>query len=193
MRLLFLIIFLLASASHETSSRKNLVHPKSLILFDFDSDEKTRWQVVNDGVMGGRSKGYVSVRDGVLNFKGKLVTRGGGFTSIRSSVDLDLSPYDGIELRVKGGGRDFEIEVDDGTRWGWGSVSRRSSFNTTTDWTLVRIPFNRLRTTVFGRRVSAPAISLKRIEQIGLYIADGKDGPFELEVDFIKAYSDNSK
>ena len=184
------MIFLLTFASNSSQDNGTLPEADSMTLFDFDAEENATWMVVNDGVMGGRSKGYVSVQEGVLLFNGKLVTRGGGFTSIRSSVDLDLSSFNGIELRVRGGGRNFELEVDDGTRWGWRSVSRRSSFETSKEWTLVRVPFSRLRTTVFGRRVSAPKIDLGSIEQIGLYIADGKDGPFKLEVDFIKAYAD---
>lgn len=191
MKTFVLMIFLLACSSDGAKDFNNSKLSGPLILFDFKADEDARWMVVNDGVMGGRSKGYVSVNEGVLRFEGELVTRGGGFTSIRSSVDLDLSDYSGIELRVRGTGRSFEIEVDDGTRRGWRSVSRRSSFETTGIWKTVRVPFSSLGSTIFGRRVSAPSINLNAIEQIGLYIADGKDGPFDLEVDFIKAYTED--
>ena len=159
-----------------------------LTLFDFERPDEEDWQVVNDGVMGGRSRGYVEIADGTLRFTGTLVTQGGGFTSVRSDRVVDLEGYDGLELRVRGGGRTFEAEVDDGTR-SWGrTVSRRAPFETEADWNWVRVPFRALRTTVFGRPVRAPAIDLASVQRIGLYILDGKDGPFRLEVDEIRAY-----
>jgi NADH dehydrogenase [ubiquinone] 1 alpha subcomplex assembly factor 1 len=159
------------------------------ILFSFDQTDEAQWLVVNDGVMGGGSAGFVAVEEGTLRFNGTLVTRGGGFTSVRARRALDLSGQTGLELRVRGSGRPFEVELDDGTRSGWGSVSRRAPFMTSADWTVVRIPFSALRSSVFGQAVSAPAINLARIQSVGIYILDGQDGPFRLEVDFIRTYT----
>lgn len=160
----------------------------SLVLFDFESASEAAWQVVNDGVMGGRSQGYVAFEDGVLRFTGTLVTRGGGFTSVRARQRVDLQGYAGLELRVRGGGRTFEVEVDDGTRRRWRSVSRRAPFETTATWTWVRVPFEALRSSIFGEPVDAKPVDLSAIRAIGLYILDGQDGPFRLEVDTIRAY-----
>jgi hypothetical protein len=162
--------------------------PSSMVLFDFDGDDVKSWQVVNDGVMGGRSKGFVSIEDGALRFTGTLVTKGGGFTSVRSAMPVDLRIYDGLEIRVRGGGRTFEVEVDDDSRRSRRSVSRRAPFSTSAEWTLVRVPFASLRSSVFGRPVNVPPIDLANVARIGFYIVDGKDGPFRLEVDEIRAY-----
>jgi hypothetical protein len=163
-------------------------YPDPVTLFDFDTADESSWQVVNDGVMGGRSQGFFVIEDGMLRFTGTLVTQGGGFTSVRADRSVDLERYDGLELRIRGGGRTFEIEVDDGTRNRGRTVSRRAPFGTGAEWALVRIPFSSLRTTVFGQPVSAPPIDLKNVKRIGLYILDGQDGPFRLEVDSIRAY-----
>lgn len=157
-------------------------------VFDFSSPDPGRWEVVNDGVMGGRSKGHVDIDDGSLRFTGNLVTRGGGFTSIRTLRAIDLSGYDGLELRLRGNGRTFEVEVNDGYRYGWRTVSRRAPFETSEDWHTVRVPFSSLRGTVFGRRVEVAPVELSQVERIGFYILDGRDGPFELEVRWIRAY-----
>ena len=159
-----------------------------ITLFEFTGTDEAPWTVVNDGVMGGRSAGYVTVADGSLRFTGTLVTQGGGFTSVRARRDVDLSGQTGIELRVRGSGRQFEVEIDDGLRASGRSVSRRAAFPTSTEWTLIRIPFATLRSTIFGQVVKAPPIDLARIRGVGLYMVDGKDGPFRLEVDFIRAY-----
>jgi hypothetical protein len=157
-------------------------------LFAFDRADEADWTVVNDGVMGGRSAGFVTVEDGALRFTGTLVTQGGGFTSLRARRVIDLTGHVGLELRVRGSGRQFEVELDDGVRGYGRSVSRRAPFPSATEWTLVRVPFSALRSTIFGREVNAPPIDLARIRSVGLYMADGQDGPFRLEIDFIRAY-----
>lgn len=157
-------------------------------LFTFDHPEEPEWQVVNDGVMGGRSSGFVAVSDGHLRFSGTLVTQGGGFTSVRAPVTVDLRGAEGLELRVRGNGRPFEVEVGDGTRRFGRTISRRAAFGTTGEWTVVRVPFAALRGTIFGRSVNAPPLDLARIRSVGLYILDGRDGPFWLELDYITAY-----
>jgi len=161
-----------------------------MVLFEFADNETSRWSIVNDGVMGGRSQGYGQIVDGIMRFEGTLVTRGGGFTSVRTGFQTDLSSYDGLELRVRGNGRRFEVEINDAQRYRWRPVSRRDGFETTEDWRTVRVPFSGLRSTVFGRSVSVPAIDLASVRQIGFYILDGIDGPFWLEVDRVQAYRD---
>ncbi len=162
--------------------------PMPISLFEFADTNEASWDVVNDGVMGGRSAGFVAVADGTLRFTGTLVTQGGGFTSVRARRAIDLTGQVGIELRVRGSGRQFEVEVDDGVQGYGRSVSRRAPFPSSAEWTLIRVPFNTLRSSIFGREVNAAPIDLARIRGVGLYMADGKDGPFRLEVDYIRAY-----
>lgn len=157
-------------------------------LFDFEDSAKTSWTIVNDGVMGGRSKGYREISNGVMRFDGTLVTRGGGFTSVRAGRQVDLSGFDGLEMRVRGNGRSFEVEINDGQRYGWRNISRRIPFETSEQWRVVRVPFSGLRSTVFGEPVNAPRIDLEAVEGFGFYILDGIDGAFWLEVDSVRAY-----
>lgn len=159
-----------------------------VILFTFDRADEAEWDVVNDGVMGGRSAGFVAVEQGTLRFTGTLVTQGGGFTSVRARRAVDLTGELGIELRVRGSGRPFEVELDDGVRAYGRTVSRRAPFQTSAEWTVVRVPFSALRSTIFGRAVNAPAIDVARIRGLGLYMADGQDGAFRLEVDYVRSY-----
>ena len=188
MRFVLLPILLLALACSGRPHDDPAASPMTMTLFDFDTPDEAAWQVVNDGVMGGRSQGYVEIEDGTLRCTGTLVTRGGGFTSVRAERAVDLSGYDGLELRVRGGGRTFEVEVDDDTRRRGRSLSRRAPFETTAEWALVRVPFSALRASVFGQPVSAPPLDPANVQRIGLYILDGQDGPFRLEVDTIRAY-----
>ena len=156
-------------------------------LFDF-SDDADGWRVVNDGVMGGDSQGQLAIEDGVMRFSGELVTAGGGFTSVRIERQEDLSDYSGVELRVRGGGRTFEVEVNDATRNRRREVSRRAAFDAGDEWRTVRIPFDSLESTAFGEPVDVGPLDQADVRSFGIFIADGQDGPFELEVDWIRAY-----
>lgn len=163
-----------------------------MTLFSFDDGDVSTWRIQNDGVMGGDSQGFVEGDGGALVFTGTVVTEGGGFTSAIAPVDADLAGYDGLELRVRGGGRTFEVELDDGTSDQGRQVSRRAPFETTDAWQTVRVPFADLETSVFGEPVEAPPFDAAEVEALGLYIIDGQDGPFRLEVDWIRAYQDGA-
>ena len=69
-------------------------------------------------------------------------------------------------------------------------MSRRAAFETSAEWPLVRVPFTALRSTIFGQAVNAPPIDLARIQGVAIYMADGQDGEFRLEVDYIRAVDD---
>jgi NADH dehydrogenase [ubiquinone] 1 alpha subcomplex assembly factor 1 len=158
------------------------------MLFDFEGGAEARWRVESDRVMGGRSTGSAEVAEGALAFAGEVVTEGGGFSSVRAGLQTGLTGYDGIELRVRGGGRTFELDVSDGTKSRGREVTRRGSFPTSGSWETVRVPFDALEESAHGEPVSAGPIDLSAVESIGIYIIDGKDGPFRLEVDWIRAY-----
>jgi len=162
--------------------------PLLMMLFDFEGSDVPRWSVENDGVMGGRSQGFVEIADGTLVFTGDVVTEGGGFTSVRAARQVDLSDYDGIELRVRGGGRTFALDIDDGTRSRGRQVTRRGPVPTTDAWETVRVPFASLQESAHGQRVRVDPLDRSAIQSIGIYISDGQDGPFRLAVDWIRAY-----
>ncbi len=182
------LLLLLGFAKQATPTSLGVTIPMSVTLFEFDRADEAMWDVVNDGVMGGRSAGFVAIAEGTLRFTGTLVTQGGGFTSVRARRDVDLTGELGLELRVRGNGRRFEVELDDGLRTYGRNVSRRASFPTSAEWTVVRVPFSTLRSTIFGQAVNASPIDLARIRGVGLYMVDGQDGAFRLEVDYIRSY-----
>ncbi|WP_245850220.1 CIA30 family protein [Longimonas halophila] len=159
-----------------------------MMLFNFEHVNAAAWSVENDGVMGGRSQGVVEVDGGTLVFTGEVVTEGGGFSSVRAEREVDLSDYDGIELRVRGGGRTFELDVDDGTRSRGREVNRRGPVPTSGSWATVRVPFDSLETSAHGEPVRVDPLDRSAVTSIGVYIIDGQDGPFRLEVDWIRAY-----
>lgn len=149
------------------------------------------WFVVDDGVMGGRSKGTADIADSVLRFSGTLVTDDGGFTSVRCRVDGDqMAGTSRLSMRVRADERIYGVTLKDDTRVGQRSVSHRARLDTTgpvdaDGWMVTTLRYTELEPTVFGRSVDAPSFRASAARQIGIIIADDTDGDFSLEVDWI--------
>jgi NADH dehydrogenase [ubiquinone] 1 alpha subcomplex assembly factor 1 len=52
-------------------------------------------------------------------------------------------------------------------------------------WIEVRVPLDSLMPTVRGTRLDGPPFDSARVSEIGLLIADKREGPFALDVDWI--------
>ena len=150
---------------------------------------ETDWRAVNDGVMGGRSSGGPSFDDGRMVFEGVINTNGGGFSSVRAPVQRGaLSAANGFKFRVKSDGRAYKLTMRTDARKGWREVSFQAGIPKTPigEWAEVMVPFDALEASVFGRQVRA-IFDRDTVQTIGIILADGIDGPFRLEVEWIKA------
>ncbi len=172
-------------------------HPdRDALLTDFGPDSADLgWYVVNDNVMGGRSEGGFRRTSEGLSFSGRTNTRGGGFSSIRTeNLRLDLSKHDGIRLRVKGDGRRYTWRLTTTARWRGREVAYWADFETLDgQWHTVDIPFSSFVPRFRGYRLDGPELDTSRIRGMGLMIYDKLDGPFELEVANVRAYSTDTR
>ena len=148
------------------------------------------WYVVNDNVMGGRSEGGFRIGDGELRFAGSTNTDGGGFSSIRTKpLDLDLSRYAGIRLRVQGDGRRYTWRLATNARWRGGEIGYRADFDTRDgQWQTVDVPFSSFVPRFRGTRLDGPELDPAGIRGMGLMIYDGEDGHFELRLASVHAF-----
>ena len=164
---------------------------KSVTLFDFSgAADEPGWTAVNDGVMGGVSRGGAKLVDGSLHFRGILsLENNGGFSSIRSGgPSRDLSAAKAIVLRVKGDGRTYRLQLATNAQFRRSRISYQAEFPTKRDeWTEARVPLAALVPMFRGQTLSGPPLDRARIEEIGLSLADGNPGAFALEIDWIRA------
>tara|TARA_Y100000994_G_scaffold141355_1_gene115780 strand:- start:1484 stop:2047 length:564 start_codon:yes stop_codon:yes gene_type:complete len=125
---------------------------ESKTIADFKTEETSLlWNIVNDGVMGGISRGEAYVtNESCLFFTGSIsLENNGGFSSIRSfGQGFDLSDWSGIELRVKGDGRKYYFTSRSGRFDFWHPMETKKD-----EWITVRIPFRSFYATTFGRRI----------------------------------------
>ena len=163
----------------------------TLILSEFTGDSPDLgWYIQNDNVMGGQSQGRFKVASGELIFSGNTNTDGGGFSSIRTHpLQLDLSDRSGIRVRVKGDGRRYTWHLQTDARWRGRSVNYWADFNTSMDEVVsVDIPFTSFVPQFRGFKLDGPKLNTRQITQLGLYIYDKNDGPFELVLLSVEAY-----
>ena len=186
-----LAVACLALSQTPASAGKN-----SVAEFDSSEAESLGWRVVDDGVMGGRSKGSIKVSDdGILTFSGKLsLENNGGFSSLRTErLKMNLAEADGLVARVKGDGRTYQMRFNTEARFRGMEVSFKADFKTKKDeWIEVKVPFEQFKGSFRGMSLSKEKFDPGKISRVGLLLGDKKQGPFELQVDWIRAYGGSS-
>ena len=156
----------------------------------FETDESLEsWTSVNDGVMGGISKGGLKRSEqGTLLFTGDLSRENnGGFASIRmKSGELGLSGMSALVVKARGDGRTYwvDLRVTDQMR----ASSYRAYLPTTAgEWQETRIPFADFKLQAFGRELPVKPLNADAVASVGFTLADKKAGPFSLEIGAVKA------
>ena len=161
------------------------------MIIDFADAEGPEWVVVNDGVMGGVSQSRVRrASEETAVFEGTLsLENNGGFASVRALVGtLDLSSEAGLEIRVRGDGRRYQLRLRTEDRFD--GAAYRAEFQPGEDWQTIRIPFDAFEPVFRGRILKdAPPLDTENIEQLGIMLADKRAGPFALEIRWIGAYT----
>jgi uncharacterized surface protein with fasciclin (FAS1) repeats len=169
---------------------------KPVSEFTAEENQKLGWKVVDDGVMGGLSKGNLSFSEnGILRFSGELsLENNGGFSSLRTSdLNLDLAGSEGLVIRVKGDGRTYQMRISTDARFRGMEVSFMAGFATKKgEWTEVRVPFASFVGSWRGTMLKDEVFNPAKISRLGLLLGDKKAGPFSMEVDWIRAYSADS-
>ena len=188
------LLSLLLFANHGLSGDTQLPEKDNTIhrLFDFfNASETEQWEVVNDNVMGGVSKGGASLtEDSCLLFSGSIsLENNGGFASIRSEpTDFDLKGFNGIRIRVKGDGRTYQFRLRADRNLD--GIAFKHEFETINDtWIELDLPFASIVPTFRGRTLTdVKPLEAAHIRQLGFLLADKKTGPFNLTVNNIVAF-----
>ena len=169
----------------------NVFAEPSKELIDFKKDPKVKMGITDDGVMGGLSKGQMKKsEEGNLLFSGTLsLQNNGGFSSLRMDIGRwNLEGWQGIEVKVKGDGRTYDLRVTTDERFRRSPISFRGKISTEKGkWTTVKVPFSELKGGWRGMTLKNE-FDPSKIETIGITVADKKEGAFALEVESIKAW-----
>jgi hypothetical protein len=170
MKPLFIIfLFLMLQATHT--------------LFDFSDDtDISSWTVVNDGVMGGRSKGHFSLtEEGHGLFRGVVsLENNGGFSMVQHGFrSLDVSGYRSLMLVLKGDGKDYQVRVKTARN---DYYSYTCPIKTSGEWQTIVIPFNKMMPQFRGRRLPDPPFPGKHLQEVAILIGNKKAEEFAIEI-----------
>ena len=160
----------------------------TLFIFREQTDPDA-WIIVNDGVMGGRSRSRLMLTAGEpAVFEGHVsLENRGGFASVRSRPAMH--PTAGTtRLAVRLRGRaDLSAPSTDGRRPRRRRVPGRDR-HPRGEWMTVEIPYREFVPSFRGRVLrDVPPLVPAEIRQVGFMIADKREGPFRLEVDRVEA------
>lgn len=161
-------------------------------LVNFGNPEAPAFRSVDDRVMGGRSASRFRItpeRTGI--FEGVVsLANNGGFASVRAALEnTDLSANDGLRARLRGDGKRYRLVLRNDRRLS--GLNYLQEFPTTGEgWEEVVLPFDRFYASVRGSTPpGAPPLDRSRVRQAGFMIADGQEGPFRLEVAWIRGWN----
>ena len=101
-----------------------------------------------------------------------------------------MSSHDGIQLHVKGDGRRYTWRLTTAALLRGRPVAYWADFETQKDtWSNVNIPFADFVPKYRGSPLDGPALNPGQISSMGLMIYDKQDGPFELILTSVHAYT----
>ena len=147
----------------------------------------SKWNCLNDTIMGGSSIADCKVTSEGLLLQGNVVEEGGGFISCRSQLfkpPLNLKSYKGLELKIDGEGRQLKFAISSKERlFGLNLIPNGVKWVYTfkTDFsgsTIINIPFEKLQPNIRAKRIILPISFNKEIVlrfQL-LYSRFGKSG-----------------
>jgi hypothetical protein len=162
------------------------MHMSAQVVYDFSTGSKPGdWFVVDDGVMGGRSRGQVGLsEEGHGIFQGTVsLENNGGFSSIRTRMEgLETKGYSAFRIRLKGDGKNYQFRVRS-------QLNERHSyqyeFPTTGEWQEVTVPFDQMIPTFRGMRLNLPNYPGGYLRECSFLISNKKNESFRLEIDRI--------
>lgn len=155
-------------------------------IYTFNANSNKDWVVINDGVMGGLSKGGFEVTaEGHGKFFGSVsLENNGGFTMIRHNIEkIEVGNYKKIQIHLKGDGKSYQFRVRAKQNHYYSYVK---SFNTTGEWETVTINLKDMFPSYMGSRLDIPNFDQSIISQVAFLISNKVAEDFELEIKEIK-------
>ena len=184
---LFIFSFLTLYACEPPLQSINLqeMSQEEIMLEDFSENDLLSWNIVDDTVMGGRSRGSFKINNNIGEFKGYLsLANNGGFSSVRAYYPYDLIGISSITLRIKGDGRKYNFRVRTNKN-SWASYSHSFSTESNT-WQEITLNIQDFFPTYRGYNVqNVQRLSELLIREIGIMISDKNEGNFALMIDWI--------
>lgn len=154
-----------------------------LVLVDFSVEKSfSRWYVVDDGVMGGRSQGNFSIsKKGIGVFEGTVsLENNGGFSSLRYRLPQTLQiDQKQIKIYLKGDGKKYQFRIKRASR---DYHSYIFDFQTSGEWEEIIVSLTQMYPAYRGRNLNMDDYPADQIDEITFLIGNKKPESFRLEI-----------
>lgn len=158
----------------------------SSYIFDFKNEKNTAdWYVVNDGVMGGLSKGAMTINEvGNALFNGFVTTENnGGFSSVRYGFETkDVSKFEFVILKIKGDGKSYQFRIKEDRSQRYSYIT---TFTTSGAWETIKLPLAMFYPSFRGYQLNKPNFSGEAMEEVAILIGNKTKESFSLEIEKI--------
>lgn len=186
---------------------ENIKVSDTQVLCNFEQPETIKnFVCLSDNEVGGNSEAKLTTsKHGRLLFSGNVSTDidknvsidHSGFCGIRSKPiaglfnkveTVDMSYYDCIEIKYRGDGRPYFINIQTESMMLLNQYDLFQSFLFTKGgpyWEVERLPFSKFLMTYQGY-LQDEQFDFSNVRTIGLSLSDKKSGPFSLEIEYLK-------
>ena len=172
---------------HQTILFSLIMTAQTISIFDFSSNVSIdKWQIVNDGVMGGLSNSSIQLtEEGHGKFAGHVtLENNGGFASVRLPTDIQVeNDKQEIILKVKGDGKTYQCRLK-------GSRSQSETyvheFTTSGEWQTIKLKLGDFYPQFRGRKLDRPNFNFDHIKLFGFLIANKREEDFKLLIDSVE-------
>ncbi len=155
----------------------------NMVLFDFSANSQPdKWQVVNDGVMGGLSQATFEVSDnGTALFTGSVsLENNGGFSSLRYNTGkINVEGYATLAIYLKGDGKKYQVRIRENNDDYFSFIT---TFQTSGKWETIELPLKEMFPSFRGRKLDRPNFNGNTIVELTFLIGNKKAESFTLEL-----------
>ena len=155
-------------------------------IYKFSNNSSlVNWSVVDDGVMGGYSKGNLDINsEGFGVFTGKIsLYNYGGFSSLRYYLKkINTTPQDTLVLRIYGDNKFYQIRVRHSQRDR--HIYTKKIF-ISDGWNNIKIPLIEFSPSFRGRSLRMKNFNHHSFTEIGILVGNKKEENFRILIDSI--------
>ncbi|MEO1654331.1 MAG: CIA30 family protein [Bacteroidota bacterium] len=184
----FLLFFPLITTSNKYQTPNPLANNDEL-RFDFGKGKVGEdWFVMNDDVMGGRSKGKMALTENSLQFSGNIsLENSGGYTFVQCPFrSLELGEATRVLIRYRSFQQTVGINFNTTTAW-YKPYYKLLLEDTKGEWKVVELGLGEAleysRGKPNGKKMSLDLVP--EIKRLGFSNTDLKEGEFTFEVDYM--------
>ncbi|WP_259369482.1 CIA30 family protein [Colwellia sp. MB02u-10] len=155
---------------------------ESVLMINFTEQQSLdSWRITNDGVMGGKSQGQISLQANKAIFSGDIsLANNGGFSSVFRPIEPLAKALETVTIDIEGDGLTYQLRLIvnlDGYR-----MAYKQSFDTVAgQQTQLSFTLADFQASFRGREIpNAPVLTSENIREVGFLVTSKVAGPFSL-------------